>query len=390
MSKKRFLVTTLVLVVLGALVYLQVRTWKKFDWHHFWAATHNTNKLYLVAGVALVYADYILRAVRWKILLRPVCNAKTSDLVAPTMIGFTGLALLGRPGEFIRPYLIARKHNLSMSSQVAVWTVERIFDTGAFGLIMALNILTARSELKTLPGFRNSPRTFFDFQLSGAILLLVVAAAASFAYAVRKNPQRIAQFSARLLGLISKRAAAVVSHKMQAFGEGLNTIHDLKSFVQLAGLSIVIWLFIGLSYAAVANAYHIRHHTHITLANVLLLTAASVVGGVLQLPVVGGGSQLATIGVLSGIFYLPAELSISCGMMLWLVTFMSVIPVGLFLAHREQLSLTRIEKESEEEVSGSPGHRIVGSSEEAGVDGIGSTVGESGDDDDQGTGSAKS
>jgi len=77
-------------------------------------------------------------------------------------------------------------------------------------------------------------------------------------------------------------------------------------------------------------------------------------------------------------------------MMLWLVTFMSVIPVGLFLAHREQLSLTRIEKESEEEVSGSPGHRIVGSSEEAGVDGIGSTVGESGDDDDQGTGSAKS
>ncbi len=67
------------------------------------------NKFYLVAGVALVYVDYFLRAVRWKILLRPVCEARSADLVAPTMIGFTGLALLGRPGEFIRPYLIARK-----------------------------------------------------------------------------------------------------------------------------------------------------------------------------------------------------------------------------------------------------------------------------------------
>ena len=158
MSKKRFLITALVLVVLAGLVYLQVRAWKKFDWHRFWVATHNTNKFYLVAGVALVYADYILRAMRWKIMLRPVCETKTADLVAPTMIGFAGLALLGRPGEFIRPYLISRKVNLSMASQLAVWTVERIFDMGAFALIMAVNILWSRNSLSKLPGFANSAR----------------------------------------------------------------------------------------------------------------------------------------------------------------------------------------------------------------------------------------
>src|ERR1700761_951345 len=137
MSKKRFFITALVLVVLAALVYLQIRTWKKFDWHRFWVATHNANGFYIVAGVALVYVDYVLRALRWKILLRPVKETRTSDLVAPTMIGFAGLALLGRPGEFIRPYLIARKVSLTMASQLAVWTVERIFDTGALGGIMA-------------------------------------------------------------------------------------------------------------------------------------------------------------------------------------------------------------------------------------------------------------
>ena len=97
MSKKRFLITALVLLVLAALVYLQVRTWKKFDRHRFWGGHRNTHKFYLVAGIALVYFDYFLRAVRWKILLRPVCQARSADLVAPTIIGFAGLALLDAP-----------------------------------------------------------------------------------------------------------------------------------------------------------------------------------------------------------------------------------------------------------------------------------------------------
>src|ERR1700743_3662316 len=112
MSKKRFLITTLVLVALAALVYLQIRAWKSFDWGRFCAATHATNKFYIVAGVALIYIDYVLRALRWKILLRPVKETRTSDLVAPTMIGFAGLALAGAPGEVIRPYLIARQGSL--------------------------------------------------------------------------------------------------------------------------------------------------------------------------------------------------------------------------------------------------------------------------------------
>ncbi|HEY2392851.1 MAG TPA: lysylphosphatidylglycerol synthase transmembrane domain-containing protein [Candidatus Angelobacter sp.] len=229
MSKKRFLITTLVLVVLSALVYLQIRTWKKFDWHRFWVATHNTNKFFIVAGVALVYADYILRAVRWKILLRPVCEAKTADLVAPTMIGFAGLALLGRPGEFIRPYLIARKVNLSMASQLAVWTVERIFDTGAFALIMAVNILWFRSDLSQLPGFASSPHRHFMgfefsaftyFELFAIALLLGVIFIALVAFKVRQNPAVASRVFTRLFGMISPRFGHAVGKRVHAFGEG--------------------------------------------------------------------------------------------------------------------------------------------------------------------------
>jgi glycosyltransferase 2 family protein len=358
MSKKRFLITALVLVVLAALVYLQIRTWKRFDWHRFWVATHNTNKFYLVAGVALVYLDYILRAVRWKILLRPVCETKTADLVAPTMIGFAGLALLGRPGEFIRPYLIARKVNLTMSSQLAVWTVERIFDTGAFALIMAVNILWFRSDLSQLPGFASSPHRHFMgfefsaftyFELFAVALLIGVMFIALVAFKVRQNPEVASGFFARIFGLISPKFGHAVGKRVHAFGEGLNTVKDLKSFFQLSGLSVVIWVIIGFAYMAVTHAYAIHRLSQMTLSRVFLLTAASVVGGVLQLPVVGGGSQLATIGMLRGVFNLSPELATSCGIMLWLTTFMSVTPAGLLMAHSEHVSLTKIEEESQEE-----------------------------------------
>ena len=375
MSKKRFLITALVLVVLAALVYLQVRTWKRFDWHRFWVATHNTNKFYLVAGVALVYADYFLRAVRWKILLRPVSpETKSADLVAPTMIGFTGLALLGRPGEFIRPYLIARKQNLSMSSQLAVWTVERIFDTGAFALIMAVNILWSREHLSQLPGFASSTkRHFLGFEVSSFTLFQAFAIAlfagvclvALVAFWVRKNPATASKFFVRLFGMISPKVGRAVGKRVHAFGEGLNTVKDMRSFFQLSGLSVLIWVFIGFAYMAVTRAYSIHRLSQMRLADVLLLTAASVVGGVLQLPVVGGGSQLATIGMLRGVFNLSPELATSCGIMLWLVTFMSVVPAGLALARSEHVSIMQMEEESQEEEhkaleEGESGDREIG------------------------------
>jgi hypothetical protein len=42
----------------------------------------------------------------------------------------------------------------------------------------------------------------------------------------------------------------------------------------------------------------------------------------------------------------PPELATSCGIMLWLVTFVAVIPLGLLLAHRERLSLRKLSEES--------------------------------------------
>jgi hypothetical protein len=192
---------------------------------------------------------------------------------------------------------------------------------------------------------------FALFELSGLALLVLVAVIAAVAFWIRRNPATASSFFRRIFGVISPRVGEGAYHRVHSFGEGLNTIKNFKSFLQVSGLSIAIWLVIGFAYVSVTHAY--RRLAHLSLASVLLLTAGSVMGGILQLPVVGGGSQLATIAILKQIL-LPdrpgmAELATSCGIMLWLITFMSVIPAGLVLAHFERVSLLKLEEESQQE-----------------------------------------
>jgi hypothetical protein len=229
---------------------------------------------------------------------------------------------------------------------------------GAFALIMAVNILWSASSLRQLPGFAQGPSrsvgrfhfsSFALFEISAIVILVSVAVAASFAFWIRKNPGAASEFFRRLFGRISEKLGDAVYHRVHAFGEGLNTVKDFGSFLQLAGLSLLIWLFIGFAYLSVTHAYALHRLSRMKLSDVFLLTAASVVGGVLQLPVVGGGSQLATIGTLRGVFSFSPEVSTSAGIMLWLVTFMSVIPAGLIFAHFERVSLMKLEEESLEE-----------------------------------------
>ena len=410
MNRRRILITGGIFVVLAVLVYLQVQHWRSFDWAKFRAASH-VHPLQIVLAIALIYVTYLLRAWRWRVFLEPICRTKTSHLIGPTFIGFAGLALLGRPGELIRPYLIALKERVSVSSQIGVWTVERIFDIGAFAVLMTIDVFFSAT-------IRANPYVG-KFRIAAVALCGLVALMALAAWIIRRRGDQVAAFLHRLGSRISANLARHLDQKVRAFGGGLNTIAGPKSFLKLVVLSLAIWFLIALAYREVAHSYPpepideaalpvvdvntaklahmpelageeltpetidelrpalrqkgyeileqkdnlwlVRHGKRIKkigdrphlsdmdISHVLLLMGFSMVGSVVQLPAVGGGSQLAVIGALQVIYGIPPELAVSCGILVWLVTFMACVPVGLTLAHREHLSLRKISEESQRE-----------------------------------------
>lgn len=342
MDRKRILASVVVFLILAVLFYIQYREWHSFDWPTFWSQTHRINKLRVLYAIALIYFAYVVRAVRWKVFLQPAKpDAKIRELVSPTVIGFTGLALLGRAGEFIRPYLIARRTDLSFSSQLAVWAVERIFDFGAFALLLAIAVFREGGML-SIP----DPGPFYRALRVGVLLLnLLVAAVAIVAVAINKWGEKIANWTEHSFSHLPRNLGARAAAEVRKFGIGLHTIHGPSGLFWATFTSVGMWYLIALAYKAVTHSYNAAA-LDIPLLQVLILMGASMAGSILQLPGVGGGSQLAVIAILSGPFAAPTELAASCGILLWLVTFAAVIPAGLLLAHHERLSLRKLSKES--------------------------------------------
>src|SRR5579862_3782817 len=344
MNKKQAMIYGLVLAVLVALVYVQFRHWRTFDWGRFAENTRDVRWKHVVHGIILTYVGYLLRAIRWKIFLRPVRKeATTTQMISPTLVGFTGLALLGRPGELVRPYLIARRTNLTFSSQMAVWAVERIFDLGAFTVIMVSAIFLP-SKLRAFAA--ENPVDVHWLHVAGYLLSGLVLGLFTIAMAVNYKGPAIANWVEREFSHWARNLGHRVAQRVREFAGGLNTIHGPWSFIQVAALSIAMWWLIAVGYKEVTHAYGASMQ-EMSVTRVLLLMGSSMVGSMLQLPGVGGGSQLATIEVLDKVFGVPREIAVSCGILLWLVSFIAIVPFGLLLAHRERLSLRKVVQESE-------------------------------------------
>jgi uncharacterized protein (TIRG00374 family) len=345
--KKRKIIAVVVALILGALVYIQLRTWRSFDWDQFWLQISDINILLILVAVGFIYLSYFLRAFRWKVFLKPIQHARARDLIAPTLIGFTGLALLGRAGELVRPYLIARRERVTVTSQIGVWSLERIFDLGAFTMLLAIDILVS-PHLKQL-------EYYHKIREAGYVLLGGTGFLAFAVFCTHRWTDSVARGFCRTFSLFSPDFGRTVEEKIRSFGEGLHTLRSLGSLVQALGLSLGVWMAVSLGYLFVVRSYPaipasalpavsglrvLPNAMH--FSDVFPLVASSMVGSVLQLPAVGGGSQLAIIAVLITVFQVPRELAVSCGILLWLTTFIACVPVGLILARRQHVSFRKV------------------------------------------------
>src|SRR5579883_917509 len=237
MDKKHAGITAVILAILLALVYSQFRMWKNFDWSLFLAQTHSVSKFHILHGIALIYLAYVLRAVRWKIFLRPLRPQ------APT----TSLVLLGRPGELIRPYLIARQQKLPFSSQLAVWAVERIFDIAGFTFLFVLAAFVAAAP-------KRLEEVGFFHKAAGVLVLLVIGLTVG-AIVIHRSGEMLASWAERSSARRGSEFGLRVAMRIREFRGGLNTIHDKKSFLMLIGASVLMWAIIAVAYKEVTHAY---------------------------------------------------------------------------------------------------------------------------------------
>jgi uncharacterized membrane protein YbhN (UPF0104 family) len=338
MTKRNAVLWSAVVVVLAVFVFL-FRNRVHFDWKTFWQQLRYVSVGHILAGIVLIYATYWLRAVRWAVFVSPTKKVPVSSLLGSQFIGFTAVALFGRLADLTRPYLVARRIGLSLSSQIAVYTIERMFDLGAAAIIFSCALAFTP---KNLPHHS-------EFVKAGEFSLAATLAIAVFAGTVRVAGGAVAGFARRTVGTLSKSAGESIATKIDGFRHGLNALSSARDFGVVTVLSLTMWGMIGFAYLETAHAFvHTPELGSLTFSRTMLLVAASIGGSLLQLPIIGWFTQIAVTATAMHTFYgAPIEAATACGAVLLVVTFLCIIPTGFIYSQIEHVSLKRVAQESE-------------------------------------------
>lgn len=340
MKARRLLLYVVVVAALVALV-LVVRQRVHFQWSVFADQIKSVSWQHIMLAIIAIYLNYLVRGIRWASFLRPTKKVPVFSLVGSQVIGFTAVAIFGRLADLVRPYLIAKRTNLVVSSQIAIYTVERMFDVGSMALIFALVLLFA-PDRATLPHHE-------ALQHSAIAFLAITVFLAVFAFAVHWSGLFVADFAEKSLGSLSPKLGSGVATKIREFREGLNALRGVGDFVNATVLSLVMWVLVTLSYFEVTHAFVASPElAGMTLARVVVLQASSLAGSLVQLPVIG---WFTTIGVVEAamqtLFGVKSEPALGCSAMILLIVSMGIIPVGLIWSRFEHVSLKSVAHESE-------------------------------------------
>ncbi len=309
-----------------------------FDWAMFWHQLRYVDQIHIWAGIALIYATYWLRSWRWAVFLSPTKKVPTHALLGPQFIGFTGVALFGRLADLTRPYLVSRRVGLPLSSQIAVYTIERMFDLGAVAVVFSSAMAFTP---KDLPHHEM-------FVRAGELSLVLTLALAVFAVIVRVSGGVVAGFARATLGQLSKPMAESVASRILGFREGFNTFTSVRDFALAVALSLAMWGMIGMAYVQTAHAFVATPElAGLTFSRTMLLMAASLGGSALQPPIIGWFTQIAVTATAMHEFYgAPIEAATACGAVLLVVTSLSIIPAGLVYSRVEHVNLKTVATES--------------------------------------------
>ncbi|HXR97325.1 MAG TPA: lysylphosphatidylglycerol synthase transmembrane domain-containing protein [Terriglobales bacterium] len=344
-TRKRILVGLLSIGLVWLLVW-QFRhnpEWRQFSWSAVWAATQAARGWYILGAVGMIYASYLIRAVRWQGLMAP--RGRFWPVLKGTVIGFTGTALLGRPGELVRPYYIARKHRGDLSPQLAVWLLERTFDMAGVVLLVGLDLaLDPRIHMLTREGGYQHAFQRAGLWLSVAIVVLLV-----LLYVFHLKSRHI-------LAWLKQRDAvrpSAIRKKLEYFLETLaqGTVGLTRGRTLLVAIlfTLLLWFDISGAIWMVVRAYPGMLPTF-SFSEALLLMGLTAIGSVVQLPAVGGGFQVLTIFGLTKVFGADTAAATSAALIVWLVCFYAIAPFGAGLATHEGVSWRGIEHEAEAKV----------------------------------------
>jgi uncharacterized membrane protein YbhN (UPF0104 family) len=286
------------------------------------------------AGIVCLFASYALRALRWQVMLLPLGRTHFVPAFTTTIIGFAASFVLpARAGEFIRPWLLARREGLDPAAVFATVVLERMLDLVAVLLLLGLFFMLFDPGVS-----RIDPAMYGAVRAGGLAAAAAAIGGMGVLMAFASRPDLLARVVAALTSWLPVRLGGAVRRLASAFADGLAVVRDPRPLAWSMAWSMVLWLVIAAQIWVVSVGASVA----LPWSGAVLVLALLVVGVAVPTPgAVGGFHEAYRIGVTS-FFGANNDHAVGAAIVLHAVGFVPTLIAGAWLMAREGLSLTHL------------------------------------------------
>jgi glycosyltransferase 2 family protein len=302
------------------------------DLHQVWAVMRTANPWLVATGVVCVMFSYVLRAVRWQVMLTPLGQTRFPVALRATIIGFAASFILpARAGEVLRPWLLARREGFDASAVFATIIVERMLDLVTVLSLLAVFLLAFDPGLSTL-----DPGVFAAVRAGGLMAAVAAVVGLGVLFLFASRPAVLARTVAAVTSWLPARLRHTVTGMAAAFGEGLAVVRRPAHLARALAWSFVLWVLIAFQTWIVSVALGVD----MPPSGSLLIVALLVVGVAVPTPgAVGGFHEAYRIGA-TAFFGADNDHAVSAAIVLHAVGFLPTLIVGGLLMAQEGLSVS--------------------------------------------------
>ena len=308
---------------------------RNLDWEQVWQSLRQADPIYITLSVLIICLGYLLRAIRWKVLLEPITESSLRELFATTTVGFAAIFLIGRAGEIVRPmWLPMRDHRVRPSAALVTLGLERIFDLAALVCFFAVNLLWF-----TAPAGREDEFRFVEIIGWSMLAAVLVGMAALVVY--QRVSERFINWFDKFTDRrwIPKRLQTIVISVLRQLSSALGILRDWKETFWLVFWTFTLWLAISVPTWLIILAFNIP----ITFSESLFIMGFAAVSSVIPTP--GGAAGAFHTATAASLIYLKNDIkyedAAAVAIVMHLVYFAPAIFFGLYYFFHGDISIER-------------------------------------------------
>ncbi len=308
---------------------------RNLDWQQVSTGLKRADPWYLGAAVLIICLGYLLRAVRWKVLLSPITPSSLRELFATTTVGFAAIFLIGRMGEIVRPmWLPMRDRRVRPSAALVTLGLERIFDMAALTSFFAVNLIWFTPQI-------GREADFEYVRWAGLLMLLGVVTGFIVLIIFQRNSDRVTLWAEGFTDRqwMPKRLRAIFLSILRQLGSALAILTNWRQTLLVSFWTFSLWMAIAIPTWLVLLAFDLP----LTFSDSLFIMGFATVSSIVPTP--GGAAGAFHTATAVSLLFLKNDILVedaaAVSIAMHLVYFAPAVFFGLYYFFHGDISIER-------------------------------------------------